>query len=66
MALPPNLLPAVPSLELDPTSPYQDVTFLQNSFIATFLASLAATSIRNILGESVRLRYSTVYIFFQH
>ena len=44
-----NLLPAVPSFELDPTSPYQNITFLQNSFIVTFIASLALTTFRNIL-----------------
>ena len=47
-----NLLPAVPGL--DPTSQFQNVTFLQNAFIATFFASLGATTIRNILGESVK------------
>ena len=50
----PNLVPAVPSL-LDPTSPYQNVTLLQNSFVGaflgTFLASLAAQTVRMILGE---------------
>ena len=45
-----NLLPGFPSL--DPTSEFQNVTFLQNAFIATFLASLGATTIRNILGGS--------------
>ena len=53
-----NLVPAVPSL-LDPTSPYQNVTLLQNSFISaflgTFLANLAAQTVRMILGESVIL-----------
>ena len=52
-----SLVPALPSLELDPTSPYQNVTFLQNSFISaflgTFLANLAAQTVRHILGESV-------------
>ena len=52
-----NLLPALPSLELDPTSQYQNVTLLQNTFISaflgTFLANLAAQTVRNILGESV-------------
>ena len=51
-----DLLPEVPSL-LDPTSPYQNVTLLQNSFVGaflgTFLASLAAQTVRMILGESV-------------
>ena len=50
-----NLLPAVPSLELDPTSQYQNVTLLQNSFIGaflgTFIASLAAQTVRMIAGE---------------
>ena len=53
-----NLLPAVPSLELDPTSQFQNVTFLQNAFISTFLASLAATTIRDILGEFNLLSHS--------
>ena len=43
-----NLLPLVPSQ-------FQNVTLLQNTFIATFLASLGATTFRNILGESVIL-----------
>ena len=47
-----NLLPAVPSLELDTTSPLQNVTFLQNIFIASFLASLGAQTVTNILGQS--------------
>ena len=50
-----NLLPVVPSL-LDPTSPYQNVTLLTNTFIGaflgTFLGSLAGQTVRNILGES--------------
>ena len=41
-----NLVPAVPSL--DPTSQFQNSTFLHNAFIATFLASLGATTIRDI------------------
>ena len=49
----PNLLPAVPSL-LDPTSPYQNVTLLQNSFIGAFLgAFLANLVVIHILGESI-------------
>ena len=47
-----NLIPAVPGL--DPTSQFQNVTFLQNAFIVTFFASLGATTIRNVLGESVK------------
>ena len=50
-----NLVPAVPSL-LDPTSPYQNMTLLTNTFIGaffgTFLANLGAQSVRHILGES--------------
>ena len=50
-----DLLPAVPSL-LDPTSPYQNVTLLTNTFIGaflgTFLANLGAQTVRMILGES--------------
>ena len=53
-----NLLPAVPSLELDPTSQYQNVTLLQETFIGaflgTFLANLGAQTIRMILGQSLR------------
>ena len=52
-----NLLPAVPSLELDPTSQYQNVTFLQNmfasAFLGTFIGSLVGQSFRGNLGESV-------------
>ena len=51
-----NLLPGVPSLELDPTSQYQNVTLLQNTFVGaflgTFIANLAAQTVRNILGEA--------------
>ena len=62
-----NLLPAVPNLELDPTSPLQNVTFLQNVFIASFLASLGAQTVTNILGESdicigVCLQFSDPFI----
>ena len=50
-----NLLPAVPSFELDPTSQYQNVTFLQNMFISaflgTFIANLAGQTVRGILGK---------------
>ena len=49
-----NLVPAVPSL-LDPTNPLQNVTFLQNAFITTFLASLAVETTRDILGSRYRL-----------
>ena len=51
-----NLLPVVPSLELDPTSQYQNVTLLQETFIGaflgTFLANLGAQTVRHFLGES--------------
>ena len=47
-----DLLPGVPSLELDPTNPLQNVTFLQNAFAVTFLTSLAAQTVSNILGKS--------------
>ena len=51
-----NLVPGVPSLELDPTSQYQNVTLLQETFfgafLGTFIANLAAQAVRNILGES--------------
>ena len=50
-----NLVPAVPSLGLDPTSPYQNVTFLQEMFISaflgTFIGSLVGQTFRGILGE---------------
>ena len=52
-----NLLPGVPSLELDPTNPLHNVTLLQNTFMSaflgTFLANLGAQTVRHILGESV-------------
>ena len=52
-----NLVPAVPSLELDPSSQYQNVTLLQNTFIGaflgTFLANLGARTVKMILGQSV-------------
>ena len=48
-----NLLPPVPTLELDNTSPWQNMTLLQNAFFVTFLTSLAYETVRNILGESV-------------
>ena len=51
-----NLLPGVPSLELDPTNPLHNVTLLQNTFMSaflgTFLANLGAQTVRHILGES--------------
>ena len=51
-----NLVPAAPSLGLDPTSPYQNVTFLQEMFISaflgTFIASLVGQTFRGILGKS--------------
>ena len=51
-----NLLPAVPSLGLDPTSQYQNTTFLLNmftsAFFGTFIANLAGQAFRGILGES--------------
>ena len=54
-----SLVPALPSLELDPTSPYQNVTLLQNTFISaflgTFLANIGFQAVRHILGESVIL-----------
>ena len=51
MAFLPQLVPDVPSL-LDPTNPLQNVTFLQNAFVTTFLASLAVETFTDILGES--------------
>ena len=50
-----DLLPEVPSL-LDPTSPYQNITLLTNTFIGaflgTFIGSLAGQTVRHVLGES--------------
>ena len=63
-----NLLPAIPSLELDPTSQYQNVTLLQETFIGaflgTFIANLAAQTVRSILGKSqkktlFRIKFTT-------
>ena len=63
-----NLLPGVPSLELDPTSQYQNVTLLQETFIGaflgTFIANLAAQAVRSILGKSekktlLRIKFPT-------
>ena len=52
-----NLIPAVPSLELEPTNPLHNVTLLQNTFmgafLATSLANLGAQTVRMILGESL-------------
>ena len=52
-----NLVPGVPSLELDPTSQYQNVTLLQNTFIGAFLgtllANLATQTVAMINGKSV-------------
>ena len=58
-----NLLPAVPGpvldQVLDQTNPYQNVTFLLemfvSSFLGTFIASLAGQTVRGILGESAIL-----------
>ena len=51
-----NLVPAVPGLELDPTNPLHNATLIQNTFMSaflgTFLASLAAQTVRMILGET--------------
>ena len=56
-----DLLPAVPSLGLDPTSQYQNVTFLQtmftSAFLGTFIANLMGQAARGILGKSVLLCY---------
>ena len=49
----PSELPAVPNL-LDPTSPYQNLTVIQSmfsaAFLGTFIANLAAQTVRHILG----------------
>ena len=47
-----DLLPAVPSLGLNPTTPFQNVTFLQNAFITTFITYLGFETVSQILGES--------------
>ena len=51
-----SLFPAVPSLELDPTSQYQNVSLLQETFIGAFLGTLignlGAQTVRHILGKS--------------
>ena len=50
-----NLLPAVPNLGLDPTSQYQNTTFLMtmftSAFLGTFIANLAGQTVRGILGK---------------
>ena len=71
-----NLVPGVPSLELDPTSQYQNLTLLQETFmgafLGTFLANLGAQTVRMILGQSVILNESFnstqnyLSIFFSH
>ena len=64
-----NLFPAVPSLELDPTSQYQNLTLLQETFmgafLGTFLANLGAQTVRMILGESVILSQLIINVFNQ-
>ena len=66
-----SLVPALPSLELDPTSKYQNVTLLQETFIGaflgTFIANLAAQTVRNIIGESDKdsVQNQTQNIIFQ-
>ena len=54
-----NLLPAAPSLGLDPTSQYQNATFLLNmftsAFLGTFIANLMGQAARGILRKSVLL-----------
>ena len=55
----PNLFPTVPSLGLDPTSQYQNATFLLNmfasAFLGTFIANLMGQAARGILRKSVLL-----------
>ena len=64
-----NLLPGIPGLELDPTSKYQNVTLLQETFIGaflgTFIANLAAQTVRNILGESNKNSAQKIKTIFQ-
>ena len=54
-----NVVPVVPSL-LDPTNPLHNVTLLTNTFIGaflgTFIGSLAGQTVRQVLGESVKIR----------
>ena len=63
-----NLLPAVPSLGLDPTSQYQNTTILLSMFasasLGTFIASLMGLAARGILGKSVLLCHIMQPIFF--
>ena len=47
-------------MELEPTSQFQNVTFLQNAFIVSFLTTLGAQTVRDILGESVLLCQSNI------
>ena len=64
-----NLLPGVPSLELDPTSQYQNVTLLQNTFIGAFLgtifANLATQTVAMILNQNNTIP-NQLGIFFCH
>ena len=64
-----DLLPAVPSLELDPTSPYQNGTLLTNTFIGaflgTFIANLAFQTVRSIIGESVIIFHLIQHSFIE-
>ena len=54
-----DLLPEIPSL-LDPTNPLHNMTLLTNTFIGaflgTFIGSLAGQTVRQVLGESVKIR----------
>ena len=63
-----DLLSEVPSL-LDPTSPYQNVTLLTNTFIGaflgTFIGSLFAQTVRHVLGESDIFCYLIQHSFIQ-
>ena len=55
-----KLLSDISEMELEPTSQLQNVTFLQNAFIVSFLTTLGAQTVRDILGESVLLCQSNI------
>ena len=63
-----NLIPGVPSL-LNPTNPLHNVTLLQNTFmgafLGTFLANIGFQTVRQILGESVKLCHLIQHTFIQ-
>ena len=64
-----NLIPGVPSL-LNPTNPLHNVTLLQNTFmgafLGTFLANLAAQTVRHILGEQLVIFCHLYFLKYFH